>query len=201
MLLESIKLEAVNQQNDFVCLPSNSLISRLYAMAEKSQGDRIVFLQEINKLRVIATNQLKRCASRDFNLLEFLSAFIIDESTVEKIIQDGFDDNKIKMIKNKAIEKEFILIEELEQYIGLGKEDKFTESEKKLLLGSVQLLYEPVEIFFRQDKAKDIYNLNKEIGCELNLDFELKKKLSYAYYTTFFSIMRKRKIAEEKRNA
>ncbi len=134
LLIERIKLQAANKQTEFVRLPSNSLIARLYSLADKFKGDQDKLRAEIKEFRKIAADQMLHCLSRDHNLAEFL-------------------------------EKE-----------------------------------NPVEEFLRQPREKNIKLLCQEIDYAPESDVILKQKLIHAYYTTFFSMMRKRKIAEEKQN-
>ncbi len=134
LLIERIKLQAANKQTEFVRLPSNSLIARLYSLADKCEGNQDSLCAEIKEFRKIAADQMRHCLSRDHNLMEFL-------------------------------EKE-----------------------------------NPVEEFLRQPREKNIKLLCQEINYAPESDVILKHKLINAYYTTFFSMMRKRKITEEKQN-
>ncbi len=133
-LIESIKLKAVEQQEEFLRLPSNSLISRLYAMADNSKGILATFIGEIKNFRKIADDQIQHCVSRNYNLKEFL------------------------------------------------------------------ISVNPVEDFLIQPRRKNLQRLIQEIDYDLNSDEALKNKLIHAYCATFFSMMRKRKIVEEKKN-
>ncbi len=134
LLIERIKLQAANKQTEFVRLPSNSLIARLYSLADKCEGNQDGLSAKIKEFRKIAADQMRHSLSRDHNLMEFL-------------------------------EKE-----------------------------------NPIEEFFRQLREKSIKKLCLEMEYLPESDDSLKQKLLHAYYTTFFSMMRKRKIAEEKHN-
>ena len=135
IMMEGIKLQAVDKQSELIRLPSNSLIAKLHALAEKSGGNREAFVEDIEKLHELATGQMRRCVSRDHNLREYL------------------------------------------------------------------LEHDPVESFFQQPMDKGLIELCQEIDYKPKADSELKQDLIAAFYATFFSMMRKRKIAEEKHDA
>ena len=76
-IIQKIELQAVNKQEEFDRLPSNTLIARLEAMA-KHVRDHSEFAENIKKLRGIASGQLERCVSRESILLELLCKDAID---------------------------------------------------------------------------------------------------------------------------
>ncbi len=201
IMQEGIKLYAVNKQAEFVRLPSNSLIAKLHALAEKSDGNREAFAENINRLQKLAANRIRHCVSRDHNLLEYLLAFKLDENAIANIERKGFDRNKIESIKKIAVNKEFVLLENLREFVKLGKEEKFNDSEVRTVLGHVNFLHDPVGWFFNQPMDKGLKELSQEIDYRPEADSELKQDLIAAFYATFFSVMRKRKIAEEKHGA
>ena len=200
---QKLKLHAINVQDDFIKkrLPSNSLIGKLHALAKNANSRRQEFVAEINQLRPIATNQMRRCVARDYNLLEYLAAFQLDENSLDQIKVNKLPEHKIEAIEKHGLNKEFALLEDLREHIKLSRNDKFINSEVEKILKIVRWQHNPIDWFFRQPLSKDLEKLCDEISYQPESDDEFKQNLSHIYYCTFFSAMRKRKIAEEKSDA
>jgi len=79
---KEIELKALNDQSKFVRLPSNSLISKLGAMAQKLSADK--FITAVQQLRNTAKNKLERCYNQQEKLSEFLIKPHIDNLDILK---------------------------------------------------------------------------------------------------------------------
>lgn len=195
---ESIALAAIHKQADFDRLPSNALIAKLHDLA-RGADNRRDFVAEIIDLREIAAKQLRLCVSKECNLLEFLAEFWLEEEAVIQLEQNGFAPQKLESIRERALYKNFTLIEDLRKYLKLSQEENFTQVEKESIVEYASLRQGPVDWkhIFRQRKEVQIKSLCDEIGFEPENDDQLERDLTMRFYTTFFAEMRKRKIAAE----
>lgn len=197
---EHIALDAINKLENFEQLPSSSLISKLYAMAENATNRNDMFTEVIN-LQKPAVDQLKKCKNDEYTLMEYLAAFQLSKDVIDELKSGDFDTERKKQVVNK----EFVLIQDLWEYlkpkidkIAKSEQDKFTEEKKKLIMKYAKIQNEPIvwDEFFRQIKHDDIKTLCGEIGFKPEDDIIFKDSLTKVFYTTFFGEMRKRKIAE-----
>lgn len=198
IICERITTKAIDAQADFEHLPSNALIARLHALA-KTAGTRADFVFTLNKLRNIATKQLRQCLSRDCNLLEYLAAFRLSENCIKGLEESGLDDEWLTAIKKLDRQREFTLVENLTNAIGKKLEGEALEKFQSNVLASAEFCYNPVDWgdFSRQTANDDLKALCDEIEFSPEKDDEFTRELTNDFYTTFFAEMRKRKIAEE----
>ncbi len=118
IIIEKIELEAINKQEEFDHLPSNSLIGRLISISN-SLNSRDDFVRSIKNFRLIASDQLKYCLCTQSNLSEFLIAdedadqwinfFRKPQNSEIKSLCDeiGFNPEKDKVFKHKAMSSYF----------------------------------------------------------------------------------------------
>jgi CRISPR-associated protein Csx10 len=191
--LENVRLSAHQELAGFTRLPSASLISKLLYMAEQS-ADRDEFVGKLNRMRKLGLDQLKKCVSGKYNLLEFLAMFTISRDKTAHI-------SEIDQKQFTHKEKTFVLIEDIKRK---GKDENKGRTRDRLikhLLPSASYRYDPVATCVNDMKKKypDFFALCNRAGLNPQEDKSLNNRMLKSFYSSFFTRMRKLKKTKQEK--
>ena len=169
-------------------LPSKTLCARLEALTV--QDSRAEFAEQIYQLRQIARTQLERCRGRGFTLFTLLTGrFMITETVLERLRGEGLSENllaKLSSLKDQSEIRQQTFTTVLQDTLG----ETLTDQNTPVILQHAFIPNKDVSAAAMLTTSEK--TLCHTIEAEPESDSQLERDLYQLYFSTFFSILRKR---------
>jgi hypothetical protein len=148
-------------------------------------------------MRKIGLDQLKKCVSRKYNLLEFLAMLQITRESAASV--QTIDPAQYQGWEKIPLNKKFALVKDIQKRADLEGID--LKDFINLLLPIAAYCYDPVATCVKDIKTKypDFFALCNRAGLNPQEDKSLNNRMLKSFYSSFFTRMRKLKKTKQEK--